>query len=325
MWNRKQPVVDVIIPVYKPKEKLKKLFIKLLNQSYPVRKILVMNTDRRYWDPEEYREIFENNGKPVLEVHHVEKEEFDHGGTRNLGASYSDADILVFMTDDAVPADRFLIERLIEAFSFEGPKGELTAEVYAQQLADSACGPVERYTRSFNYPDQDRIKTKADIPELGIKTFFASNACCAYDREIFTEQGGFITKTIFNEDMIYAARTISNGYAVVYASGAKVVHSHMYTCMQQLHRNFDLAVSQADHPEIFSGIRSESEGIRLVKKTAAYLAEQRKLYLIPHLVMQSGFKYLGYFLGKRYRRLPHRLTVWCSMNREYWKGGRGHK
>ena len=38
--------------------------------------------------------------------------------------------------------------------------------------------------------------------------------------------------------------------AIAYVAEARVVHSHNYTNRQQLHRNFDLAVSQADHPEI---------------------------------------------------------------------------
>ena len=49
-------------------------------------------------------------------------------------------------------------------------------------------------------------------------------------------------KTIFNEDMIYAADLIHAGYGIAYAADAKVVHSHNYSCSQQFHRNFDLGV-----------------------------------------------------------------------------------
>ena len=61
---------------------------------------------------------------------------------------------------------------------------------------------------------------------------------------------------------------MEDDYAIAYVADAKVIHSHNYNCTQQFKRNFDLAVSQADHPEVFGGIRSESEGIRLVKQTA---------------------------------------------------------
>lgn len=312
MKSCNERTIDVIIPVYRPKEKLKRLLNMLGKQTRPVRKIIIMNTDRSLWKEEDYGLI------PNLEVHHVTAEEFDHGGTRNRGAGYSEADVMLFITDDAVPADEFLVERLAAAFDQKGPEGEAVIMAYACQMAEENCRLAERYTRSFNYPDSSRVKTEADLPQLGIKTYFASNACCAYDRELYYKCGGFITKTIFNEDMIFAGRAVKRGYAIVYEAKARVVHSHNYSCLQQFHRNFDLAVSQADHPEVFSGLKSESEGIRLVKNTARYLIQKKKAWMIPQMVMNNGFKYLGYLMGKRYRRLPQRLVLWCSMNKNYW-------
>lgn len=81
-----------------------------------------------------------------------------------------------------------------------------------------------------------------------------------------------------------------------------MVHSHNLTPMQQFHRNFDLAVSQAEHPEIFAELKSEGEGIRLVKQTAKYLLAHFRGFLIPELVVSSGCKYLGYKLGKQYEK-----------------------
>lgn len=54
--------------------------------------------------------------------------------------------------------------------------------------------------------------------------------------------------------MIYAAKAVEAGYSVAYAADAQVVHSHNYTNGQQFHRNFDLGVSQAEHPEILQHI-----------------------------------------------------------------------
>ena len=131
--------------------------------------------------------------------------------------------------------------------------------------------------------------------------------------------GGFSFPAIFNEDMVMAGNMIKKGYAVFYAADARVIHSHNYTWRQQFRRNFDLAVSQADHPEIFKGVPSEGEGMRLVKNTAAYLMKKGKFWLIPSLVMSSGFKFLGYRLGKSYKRLPKILIAKCTMNAGYWK------
>lgn len=306
--------VDVIIPTYRPGKKFSRLLKMLEVQTYPIGKIIVMNTEKAYWNDSGFE------GIKGLEVHHLTKEEFDHGGTRNRGARFSRADIMVFMTDDAVPADERLIEHLVEAFSKKGPEGQSVIMAYARQLPDKDCATAERYTRAFNYPEESCVKTKADINRLGIKTFFASNVCCAYNREKFWFQGGFINRTIFNEDMIFAGRAVlQDDYAIAYAAEAKVVHSHNYGCIAQFKRNFDLAVSQADHPEVFGGIRSESEGIRLVKQTARYLVDQHRPWLIPGLVAKSGFKYMGYRMGKCYRLLPKSLIMKCTMNQSYWK------
>ena len=207
-----------------------------------------------------------------------------------------------------------LIEKLVEAME----RDEKIGAAYARQLPREDCRLMEQYTRQFNYPEESRLKTREDLPELGIKTYFCSNVCAAYKRSVYLELGGFTKKTIFNEDMIFAAGAMERGYGVFYSAGARVIHSHNYSGIQQFHRNFDLAVSQADHPEVFSGIRSEGEGIRMVKQTAAFLVKSGKAYLIPKLIYTSGCKYLGFLMGKRYRRLPRPVILWCTMNKAYW-------
>lgn len=312
MEDRKK--VDVVIPTYKPGKKFSRLLKMLQRQTWPVGKIIVMNTEKSFWNEHGFE------GIKNLEVHHLTKEEFDHGETRNRGMRFSRADIVVFMTDDAIPADEHLIEALVKAFEQRGPEGEAVIMAYARQLPDKDCPLAERYTRSFNYPEESCVKTRADLEQMGIKTFFASNVCCAYDREKFWFQGGFIRRTIFNEDMIFAGKALlQDDYAVAYAAGARVIHSHNYNCRQQFKRNFDLAVSQADHPELFGCVRSESEGIRLVKSTARFLIRRGKPWLVPGLVVKSGFKFLGYRAGKCYRLLPKWLILKLTMNREYWK------
>ena len=301
--------VDVIIPVYHPGKEFSVLLERLTEQTAVIHRIIAMNTEENYWNKELEQKY------PLLEVHHLKKSEFDHGGTRAWAAELSDAEIMVFMTQDAVPADRNLIENLVKALE----KEKMIAAAYARQLPNEMCSFAERYTRSFNYPEKSYVRTQRDLSLYGIKTFFCSNVCAAYKKEIYQELGGFVRKTIFNEDMIYAGKLIQMGYGIAYAADAKVIHSHNYSCIQQFHRNFDLGVSQAEHPEIFAGVPSEVEGIKLVKKTINYLIQKRKIWLIPGVILQSGCKYAGYLSGKNYRKLPRKMILWCTMNREYWK------
>ena len=66
-----------------------------------------------------------------------------------------------------------LIEHLAAAFDKRGPGGESVIMAYARQLPDKDCAMAERFTRSFNYPEDSCIKTKEDLGKMGIKTFFA--------------------------------------------------------------------------------------------------------------------------------------------------------
>ena len=96
--------VDVIIPTYKPDCSLFSLIDDLEKQSLRPEKIIIMNTEKKYWD-----ELVENNHENPLEkydniiVKHVTKQEFDHGETRNQGVALSDTDFFLMMTQDAFP------------------------------------------------------------------------------------------------------------------------------------------------------------------------------------------------------------------------------
>lgn len=305
--------IDIIIPVYKPGKEFLEILDRLEHQSIPVHQIILFNTEQKYWDALSYeysRRLYYQN----IRVRHISKREFDHGKTRREGVKKSTAPVFVMMTQDAMPADEYLLENLIKPLQEEG-----VAVSYARQLPRKEAGPVEKFTRQFNYPDVSRIKSSDDIGELGIKTFFCSNVCAAYRRDIYDELGGFIKKAIFNEDMVYAAGCVKAGYKIAYTAEAKVIHSHQYTNKEQFHRNFDLGVSQAEHPEVFQSVPSESEGIKLVKQTAEYLRKEGEGRLILPMCITSIYKLIGYKLGKNYKKLSSGRILKYTMNKDYWQ------
>ena len=78
--------VDVIIPSYKPDQKLRKLLELLLRQSYPIQNIIIINTEKSLLDPT----LIPEDAR--ISVTHIRKDQFDHGASRNLGVSKSDAE-----------------------------------------------------------------------------------------------------------------------------------------------------------------------------------------------------------------------------------------
>ncbi len=309
-----RPTVDVIIPSYKPGESYIKLIEMLEKQTYPINRIIVMNTEEQYYTSLMFNhsldKVYDN-----IHVTHISKREFNHGRTRHDGVLRSEADIFVMMTDDAVPKSEDMIENLIS------PLVSNKAVVsYARQVAKKNSNEIEKFTRNFNYPRKSRLKSMEDLKELGIKTYFCSNVCAAYNRDVYEELGGFEEYIIFNEDMIYAAHAIKAGYKIAYTASAEVIHSHDYGNIALFKRNFDLGVSQADHPEIFKNISSSAEGKKLVSKTIEHLKKRRKSILIPKLIVNSAFKLMGYKLGYMYEYLPKWLVKRLSSLPEYWVG-----
>ena len=120
--KQNKKTVDVIIPSYRPDKEFGKLLHRLEEQEYRPDRILVMNTGEQYWNKDWEK-------CPLLEVHHLEQKDFDHGGTRKKAAGLSEADIMVFMTQDALPADRKLIGNLVHAVT----ENEQTGAAYARQ------------------------------------------------------------------------------------------------------------------------------------------------------------------------------------------------
>ena len=304
--------IDVIIPTYKPGEELFELLSRLEKQTLPVSRIHLVNTEKAYFDKltkgmdlaKDYPRVF---------VSHISKKEFDHGGTRRRAVEASDADVFVMLTQDAMPVDENLLKELTKDLSGD------VAVAYGRQLPRRDSGVLERISRQFNYPEGSVVKGLSDMEKLGIKTFFCSNVCAAYRRDVYEKLGGFIPRTIFNEDMIYAGTAVLAGWKIAYEADAMVIHSHNYSCMQQFHRNFDLGVSQAEHPEIFGAVKSEKEGKKLVKSTVRALQGRGQAGKIPYFFLQSCFKYAGYRMGKKYKKLPKWLVLWASDNKGYWK------
>ena len=301
--------VDVLIPVYEPDESFQILLRMLGGQTVLPRKIILMVTEGG-------KEVFpEGSSDPRIEIHRLQKADFDHAGTRNLAASYSDAEMILFMTQDAVPEDIHFLEEMLDGMSND----EKIAVTYARQLPKKDCRPIERLIRRFNYPEDSRMKSLEDLPELGIKTYFCSDVSAMYRREIFEKLGGFQTPALFNEDMIFAAAAVRAGYKIFYNAEARVLHSHNLKLMEQFRRNFDVGASQADHPEVFAEISSESEGGKMFKTVSKGLVKLGRWYLLPYFILQCGAKFIGFRLGKGYQKLKPAKVKKLSSNRAYWE------
>lgn len=302
--------LDLIIPTYLPDQKLDLLLERIRKQTVQPQRILLLNTivPGKENVVDNYKELYD------VEIYPIEKKDFDHGGTRDYGARLSSADYIMFMTQDAVPVDTHLIENLMKGF-----EDETVSLCYARQIAGKHGDVLEQYTREFNYPDRDILKSKEDLTTMGIKAFFCSDVCAVYRKDVYDAQGGFVKKTIFAEDAIMGYHMLMAGYKIQYAKDAKVIHSHNYSYSQQFQRNFDVGVAHNQYQEVFGAVQSVPEGLKLIKETSRKMMEEKKYFDLIDLFFASGFKFLGYKLGCCYNRLPKKLVLKFTSNRHYWR------
>jgi rhamnosyltransferase len=247
--------------------------------------------------------------------------EYDHGGTRRRGvAAAGDVQAVILMTHDAVLAERHTLERLVAPLKATARVGAS----FGRQLPWPTSGPIAAHSRYYNYPAASRTTGLADVPSLGMKAAFISNALACYRMSALEAVGGFPTRVLFGEDAIVAARLVLAQWMIAYAADATTYHCHDYSIAREARRYFDIGVLHAQEPWIQAHLGGAAgEGARYVRSEILYLA-RRAPHLLPQAVLRTVAKLSTYRVGLRYASLPTPLCSRLSLNPTYWRGERPH-
>lgn len=95
----------------------------------------------------------------------IEPASFNHGGTRRWASQQVEADALIYLTQDAIPASPDSFANLLDELYAEADIGV----AYGRQLPHPGAGLLGAQARRFNYPPESRSKRLADASELGIR------------------------------------------------------------------------------------------------------------------------------------------------------------
>lgn len=298
-------MVSVVIPTYNASRYLDTQLKALRAQSVKDLDILVIDSS----SSDKTLDIAKQYSVQTVTI---PNEEFDHGGTRTLaGKTRSVGDILVYLTQDALPCDDRAIETLIQPLLAEKKCGA----AFGRQIPYQDATPFAQHLRLFNYPPQSYIRTYADRTALGIRAAFCSNSFAAYRRDALEDVGWFVENLFLAEDMHVCARMLMKGYTLRYVAEAVVYHSHNYTVAQEFKRYFDLGVFFEKERWLLDEFgRPEGEGIKFVRSEFFYLRSHGLLHLLPISLMRAAAKLIGYRLGHYYRRLPRAVLKRVSMH-----------
>jgi len=229
----------------------------------------------------------------------IDRTDFDHGTTRNLAMSEVSSEFAIFLTQDAMPVDEYMIAELIKPMQADAN----IAICYGRQLPRPNAGPLERFAREFSYPPQSILKTKNHIDILGLKAFFCSNCCSAVRRSTFDELGGFKNNVIVNEDMLFAANAILKGYFVYYTATAKVYHSHAYSLHEIFKHYFKIGRFFADNKWLLEITGLKRYGGEMLKSGVKTFWQKRALHYIAAFLTELAVKAVACKLGWYYQSL----------------------
>lgn len=298
--------ISVIIPTYNAESYLKTLLEKLKAQTVSFELIIIdsSSTDATLDIAKSYTE----------NIITIPTHEFDHGGTRTKAAKTAHGDIIVFLTQDALPYHNDTIESLIYVFNTPS-----IAATYGRQLAYKETSLFGKHLRQFNYPETSSTRTLNDRKQYGIKTASLSDSFAAYRKEVLEHIGYFKDGLIFGEDMYAGAKILLEGYSLAYVANAQVYHSHSYTMMQEFKRYFDIGVFHKNESWLLETFgKAEGEGGKYVKSEFNYLLKQHAYHKIPEFFIRNILKYTGYKLGQHYKSMPLTFIKRLSMHTAWW-------
>ncbi len=300
--------LSVLIPTLNAGEKWIELLESIKNQSIFIHKKIIIDSgsvDNTVAEAVDYG----------FEVKVISQDDFNHGRVRQQLVDLSgNADICIFLTQDAILATNNSIKNLVEAFS--DPDVGLA---YGRQLPHKNATALETHARLFNYPNHSSVRSYRDKYHLGFKVFFCSNSFAAYRKKALKIAGGFPSHSIMGEDALVSAKMLMERFKIAYIADATVYHSHSYSTLAEFKRYFDTRVFHEQNPWLIVDYgKPTGEGIRFVRSEIKYVI-RHDFKSILKSITSLGAKWLGYKSGKYYKQLPHSVLRKLSMHKHYWK------
>ena len=277
--------IDIICPLYKAEKYIENLHKSLLMQEKVevknIKYILTVSGDKT-------EDILKQLN---INYEKIQPTEFSHSLTREKAAKESSADIIVFITQDIIIKDKLWLYYLTKDIE-EG----ICDEAYSRQIAED--DGIEKYTREINYPEQSKIVTKKDVEELGIKTFFSSDASSAIKREVFEKLNYYDAKKLpTSEDMYITYKLIMNGYKVKYCANSVIFHSHDYGVKENYKKYYDIGkfFKQNNYLNQYKVIEAGGGMAKYILKRA-WQDRNWKVFLkfIPNMIS----RFIGMYMGK---------------------------
>lgn len=176
-----------------------------------------------------------------LTLKEIPKEEYSHGGTRQWAAELADGDYMVYLSQDAVPANQDWLTEMLAPFAIS----EKVTAVVGRQKPRYRCFPAMKYDINAVFSEQgveDSITlwTRTIEEQRGhyTKESFYSDVCSAAPRDFLLNTVGY-QPVKYSEDYEFGKDVIDAGYYKAYNGKAVVEHSNDVLLSEYKKRIFD--------------------------------------------------------------------------------------
>ncbi len=169
-----------------------------------------------------------------VSLRQIPAEAFHHARTRNHASALASGDLLVFLSQDAVPASEKWLCLL--ASNFSDPQ---VGAVYGRQLPKPNSFAERQETFDSIYGPDKLVKDPRTPNGMGYRFFLFSDANAALRKSVWQATRFPEDLKVF-EDIGIAKRIFDNGWKIVYEPEATVIHSHNHSTSGLFRRYFDL-------------------------------------------------------------------------------------
>lgn len=277
--------IEIICPIYNGKKYIKNLISSIQKQKKVLLKrtlfVLTDTNDNSEKELKKYKADYEK----------IEKDDFSHSLTREKYALKSEADIVVFITQDIEIEDELWLYYLTKNIG----KNKVVA-AYSRQI--SKYDNLEKYTREKNYPEKSKIVSKSDIEQFGLKTFFFSDAAGAIETSVFKKLKGYDGKNLpISEDMYFAYKLIMNNYKIEYAADSVVYHSHNFS-FRQLYNRYKLTGKFFKQNSYLDKYGTNKSGGGLAIYILKRAIQEKNIKALIRYIPDMAARFIGMKVGK---------------------------
>jgi rhamnosyltransferase len=234
----------------------------------------------------------------------IPPETFHHARTRNFVATLARGEILVFLSQDAIPSSNRWLEAMITNFDDSG-----VGAVYGRQLPRPGSSLERQDALDTVYGEQRVVKDPAHLTGLGYRFYHFSDANSAIRRSVW-EATRFPEELKIFEDLGIAKRILDAGWKIVYEPEACVFHSHQHTTLGLFKRYFDIGYT-LKRLQIWDAPGTRSSLLRDGRKLLVNKLRSRSGAAMGQDVAKSA----GLFLGLHEAYLPAVLKRHLSAHR----------